>query len=244
MTLARAYARLEALQLLRVPVYAFSTLVFPVAGLVLFGQQFAGDEPERALAGFAATAVLGIAFFQFGVGIAADRMYKWETYLRTLPAGPGARIAGRVLCALGFSVAAVASVTVAAVALYDARPAPWRAALLVVALALGGVPFALLGLALGYWLPPRAALPGANLLFLPLVLGGFLWSRPPEDIPHAADVASQLLPTRSWEELLDPLATGDGPVPWYHVAALVAWAAMFGALARWGYRRDEGERFT
>ena len=38
MTLARAYARLEALQLLRVPVYAFSTLVFPVVGLVLFGQ--------------------------------------------------------------------------------------------------------------------------------------------------------------------------------------------------------------
>jgi ABC-2 type transport system permease protein len=244
LSLAWAYARAETRQLLRIPVYAFSTLAFPVAGLVLFGQQFVHDEPERMFAGFAATAVLAIAFFQFGVGIAADRMYQWETYLRTLPAGPGARLVGRVLSALGFSLAAVSAVFVAAVVLYDARPAPWRAVALLVMIALGGVPFAFLGLALGYWLPPRAALPGANFLFLPLVIGGFLWSRPPDDIPHEADLVSQLLPTRSWAEVFDPIASGDGTVPWYHVAALVAWGAVFFGLAWWGYRRDEGERFT
>jgi ABC-2 type transport system permease protein len=244
MRLAWAHARAETVQLVRVPMYAISTLAFPFAGLVLFGHQFVDDEPERLLAGFAATSVLAIAFFQFGVGVAADRMFEWETYLRTLPAGPVARLGGRVLSALAFSAVAVAIVTVSAVALYDARPAPWRVGILALALVLGGIPFALLGLGLGYWLPPRAALPVANLLFLPLAVAGFLWSRPPDDLPRDADLASQMLPTRSWAEVIDPVATGDGSVPRLHVAALVAWTAAFAALAWWGYRRDEGERFT
>lgn len=242
--LVLAHARAETVQLLRVPTYALSTLAFPFAGLLLFGHQFVNDEPERMLAGFAATSVLAIAFFQFGVGIAADRMFQWETYVRTLPAGPGTRLAGRVLSALGFSTVAVALVSLASVGLYDARPAAWRFVLLVPALVLGGIPFALLGLALGYWLPPRGALPLANLLFLPLVVAGFLWARPPDDLPRTADVASQLVPTRSWAEVLDPLATRDGAPPWYHVAALVAWTCAFAALARRGYLRDEGERFS
>jgi hypothetical protein len=45
-------------------------------------------------------------------------------------------------------------------------------------------------------------------------------------------------------EVLDPVATGDHPVPLHHVAALAAWGLVFFALAWWGYRRDEGERFT
>ena len=79
------------------------------------------------------------------------------------------------------------------------------------ALLVGSIPFALLGIAFGYWLPPRAALPVANILYLPLAVGGFLWMRPDERVPHDVDVASQLLPTRSWMEVLDPIATGDHP---------------------------------
>lgn len=240
-----AHAKAETVQLVRVPTYALATLAFPVAGVLLFGHQFVDDEPERMLAGFAATAVLAITFFQFGVGIAASRMFSmWETYLRTLPAGPATRLAGRVVSALVFATVAIGVVAVTTALLYDARPSPSRVAALLPCLLLGGVPFALLGVALGYWLPPRAALPVANLLFLPLAVGGFLWARPPEDLPGSADLASQLLPTRSWAEVLDSLATGDDPLPLRHVAALVAWSGLFLALAWLGYRRDEGERFA
>ena len=44
-------------------------------------------------------------------------------------------------------------------------------------------------------------------------------------------------------EILDSVATGDHPLPLHHVAALALWTVIFGALAVWGYRRDEGERF-
>jgi ABC-2 type transport system permease protein len=243
--LAWAHAKAETLQLLRIPAYALATLAFPVVAVLLFGGRTADDEPERLVAGFAATAVLAIAFFQFGVGVATSRLYtEWETFLRTLPAPPSTRLAGRVISALGFSAVAVVLVGATAMLVYDAHLASWRLAALAVALVLGAVPFALLGVAFGYWLPPRAALPAANLLFLLLAIVGSLWARPPDDLPRSADVASQLVPTRSWVEILDSIATGDHPLPLHHVAALVAWSLVFLAFAWWGYRRDEGERFT
>jgi ABC-2 type transport system permease protein len=56
-------------------------------------------------------------------------------------------------------------------------------------------------------------------------------------------MVSQLFPTRSWMEVLDSIATGDHPLPLHHLAALMGWSVVFGTLAWWGYRRDEGERF-
>ena len=70
-----------------------------------------------------------------------------------------------------------------------------------------------------------------------------LWRRL-EDAPRSVDIASQLLPTRNWIEVLDSLSTGNGPVPLRHVALLLGWTVAFGALAWLGYRRDEGERFA
>jgi ABC-2 type transport system permease protein len=147
-----------------------------------------------------------------------------------------------VLSAIAFAAATVGLVVAVGLGAYDAGMAPWRFAASLTALIVGGVPFALLGIAFGYWLPPRAALPVANLAFLPLAVAGAFWARL-DGLPHDADVVSQLLPTRSWMEVLDSVATGDNPLPLHHVAALTGWTLVFGALAWWGYRRDEGERF-
>jgi ABC-2 type transport system permease protein len=243
-TLALAHARAETANLARYPAYAVPTIVFPAVLLLVLGRRFEQGEPDRLLAGFAATALLTVTFFQFGVGIATSRTTPWEAYLRTLPVSATTRLAGRVLSALVFAAATVTAVGVVAFTVYRVELAPWRLAALAVALLAGSVPFALLGIAFGYWLPPRAALPVANILYLPLAVGGFLWMRPNEDVPRDVDVASQLLPTRSWMEVLDSVSTGDHPLPLHHVAALVAWSALFAGLAWWGYRRDEGERFT
>ena len=227
----------------RYPAYALPTVAFPGMLMLLVGSRFERGEPERMLAGFAAMALLTVTFFQFGVGIATARTTEWETYLRTLPVSATTRLAGRVLSALAFALATVGVVGVVGIAVYGARLSPARFGALAAALLIGCVPFALLGVAFGYWLPPRAALPVANIVFLPLAIGGALWARP-ECLPHAADVASQTLPTRNWMEVLDSVATGDRPLPLHHVAALVCWSALFFGAAWLGYRRDEGERFT
>ncbi|HET9243497.1 MAG TPA: ABC transporter permease [Gaiella sp.] len=242
MRLALVHARVESLRYLRFPAYALPTLLFPGLLMLLVGRAFVRGEPERMLVGFAAMAVLTVTFFQFGVGIATSRTTAWEAYLRTLPVGPLTRLAGRVLSALAFATATVGVVAIVGTSVYGVHPPAGRAVASLVALLLGSVPFALLGIAFGYWLPANAALPVANLAFLPLAIGGALWARP-EGLPHNADVVSQLLPTRSWMEVLDSVATGDHPLPLHHVAALVGWTVVFGTLAWWGYRRDEGERF-
>ena len=88
MRLALAHARAETANLARYPAYALPTVAFPAILLLLFGRRFERGEPDRLLAGFAATALLTVAFFQFGVGIATSRTTPWEAYLRTLPAAP------------------------------------------------------------------------------------------------------------------------------------------------------------
>ena len=243
MRLALAYARAETIQYGRYTPYSIPTLALPAVLMLVFGHQMVEDEPERMVAGFAATALITVALFQFGVGIALSRITPWETYLRTLPATAATRIAGRILAALVFAVATVVVVMVVGAAVYGARFAPGRFAALILVLVLGSVPFGLAGIALGYWLPPRSAMPIANIVIIPVIVVGFLWTRPPDDFPKSSDVASQLTPTRSWAEVLDSVSTGDHPLPLHHVAALAAWTAAFFALAWWGYRRDEGEQF-
>jgi len=242
MKLAFAYARVETLQLVRYPAYVLPTLGLPALLLLFLGHGLVDGEPERLLAGFAATAVLTVTFFQFGVGIAATRTTPWEAFLRTLPATVATRFAGRVLSALAFAAATVGVVTLVATTVYGASPPAWRFVLVFLSLLVGSVPFALLGIGLGYWLSPRSALPVANLLYFPLLFAGAMWSRP-DDLPRSADVALQLVPTRSWMEILDSIATGDSPLPWHHVGALAVWTVVFFGLAWWGFRRDEGERF-
>jgi ABC-2 type transport system permease protein len=175
------------------------------------------------------------------VGIAAERASPWQLFLRVLPASPAVRFAARIASALVFALGSATLVVLAAVTTtaVDVSPARWVE--LVATLLAGGVPFALLGIAIGYWLSPRGALPAANLLFLSLAyLGGMLGGAPsvPATLAHVAPV----LPTRLWGELLSA-SVGLGPWEAVNAVGLAGYAATFALVAAWGYRRDEGERF-
>jgi ABC-2 type transport system permease protein len=109
------------------------------------------------------------------------------------------------------------------------------------ALAAGSIPFTLFGVALGYWLPPKAALPAANVLYLSLSYAGGLWTGP-TGLPHAVAELGRVLPTRQWGEVLWA-ATRSGSwaaTPWL---ALAAYTIAFALLAIVGYRKDEGRRY-
>ena len=235
------HARALTLELVRYPSYFVPTLLFPAAFFLVFAVPYGRGSPTVAMATFAGFAAIGVAFFQFGVGIATERDSPWEAFLRTLPIGAGRRLAARVLSAALFAVAAAAMLVAAALATTDARLPPSRWAELTAILLLGTAPFALLGIALGYLAPQRGALPLANLLYLGLSYAGGLWMRP-RDLPAGVAAVSPYLPTRSLSDALAGAVTGQAfqPGPW---ARLVAFATLFGALAAWAYRRDEGRRF-
>ena len=241
MSVVVANVRSQTIELLRLPAYSVPTLAFPTLLFLLFAAPSDADDPEVALAGFAAVAVLAVAFFQFGVGIAAERANPWESFLRVLPVAPRTRILARLISALLFASASVLVLVIAAVAATDIRRSPAAWAEFAATLAAGALPFGLFGIALGYLLPTRAALPVANLLFLPLSFLGGLWGGA-EHLPEALRPVSGVLPTGQWGALL---GAGTGEASWAaaDLLGLAAWSLLFAALAGWAYRRDEGERY-
>src|SRR5581483_2875268 len=166
--LVAVHARTMTLELARQPSYVVPTLLFPAVFFLFFGAPAAAGGAEARLATFAGFAVIGVAFFQFGVGIAAERASPWEAYVRTLPVGACARLVARILSAGAFAAVAAGAVVATAVATTSASLAASSWLELAAALGAGGVPFAALGVAIGYWAPPRGALPIANLLYLAL----------------------------------------------------------------------------
>ena len=157
----------------RAGLHLLPTLAMP--GLFYF--LFEGPDTDERLvtflmASYAMWAILGVAFFQFGVGIAEERTTAWERFL-PLPLSAVQRLAGRVLSAALFAAAAAAVVIAEAHLINPVRvPAdqwlPWLGAL-----GAGGVVMALGGIAIGYWASPRAATALATLAWLLLAyLGG------------------------------------------------------------------------
>ena len=238
MRLAWVHARIATLELLRYRSFSAPTLLFPTAAYLVIGRRI--HAPANVLMSYyAAFAVLGVAFYQFGVGIAAERVLPWTTFVRVLPVSAAARFAARIMSALAFALASATLVVVVAVVTTPVHLNAGDWGRFGLTIAAGSVPFALFGIALGYWLSPKGALPVANLLFIGLAYAGGLLGTT-AGLPGAL---SEWLPTRLWGDLLRAAVEGRG---WrlQDVAGLIAYAAAFAAAASLGYRRDEGERFT
>lgn len=241
MRLTFLYARAMTLELLRYPAFSVPTLAFPGLFFLLFVASRDDVDATLLVASFAGFAFLAVAFFQFGVGIAAERETPWERFLRTLPVRTSVRFAARMLSGTVFGLASASVVVVLGVATTDAHLRPVRWGALVLALVVGAVPFALLGIALGYWASPRGALPVANILYLVLAFAGGLWTTP-ANLPSSVASVSPLIPTRQFGNVLWGATEGRlwRPRDWL---LLLGWSAVFAALAAWGYRRDEGRRY-
>jgi ABC-2 type transport system permease protein len=151
------------------------------------------------------------------------------------------RILGRVLTALFFAAGSVGLVALLAVLFTPLHLQASNALALAATLLSGAIPFALLGIAIGYWASPRAAVPVANLVYLPLSFAGGLWQRP-ENLPKYLATISPWLPTRQYGELVWGAAAGTFPV---HAAlALTSYTLLFAAIAYWGYRAELIENYT
>lgn len=242
MRIALAHCKAQTLQHLRAPGYLLPTLAMPGLFYFLFeGQDTEVELVTNLMASYAMWAILGVAFFQFGAGIAEERATTWERLLRALPLSAGRRLGGRVLSAALFAMAAAAIVIVEAhlinpVSVAADRWLPWTLALLA-----GGVLVALGGIAIGYWASRRAATALAMLAWLLLAYLGGLWALPAE-LPTWTREVSPYLPTRLWGEVTWAAVQGQAASlgDWL---GLAAWAVGFAVLALWGYRRDEGANY-
>jgi ABC-2 type transport system permease protein len=244
-SLALTNARFHLLETVRIPIALIGTVFFPAVSMLFFVVPFAGHDPVGATfatASMVCFAVMTSSLFAYGVGVSEDREQPWDPYLRTLPAGPGPRFAGRILAGLTQTLGSLIPVVLIAALFTQAHASIGQLGTAVVAVILIALPFTLMGLSIGYALPMKAALAVAQVIFFPLAFAGGLLSAPGQ-APGWVEVIAPYVPTRGAVELLWA-SVGDFTPSAKAIVMLGVWTVAAGALAVWAYRRDEGRRFS
>ncbi|MFI6481958.1 ABC transporter permease [Nonomuraea sp. NPDC050663] len=243
-SLVLAHTRVQFIEQLRVPIGLVAGAFFPAAAFLAFVVPSV-DDPAVALGATCAMVVFAImstGMIGLGINVSQDRELPWDPYLRTLPAGPFPRIAGRLLTAMAISLLAMIPVTVLAAVFAGVRLSPARLLLGLLAVLVITIPFMLIGLFIGYLLPAKAAIGVSQILFFPIaILGGLLGN--PMDMPAFIEAVSPFMPSRGALELLW-WATIGMEVDWFAIGMMGVWIVVLGLATAWAYRRDEGRRFS
>jgi ABC-2 type transport system permease protein len=241
------HLKFQLLETVRIPIAVVGNMVFPALALAFFvvPQSAVAQDPflsTTAVASLAVFAVMSASLFSHGLGVSEDRQLPFDPFVRTLPAGPWPRMAGRVGTGTVMSLLALVPLVVVgwvftAVTVTTGQLLGGLGMVLLV-----GVPFVLLGLAVGYSLPAKAAIAVVQVLVFPLAFAGGLFL-PPVMFPAWLDAVSRFTPSRAGRDLVVETVTGvsayDGA--WF---VLLGWTVVFAVLAAWAYRRDEGRRFS
>jgi ABC-2 type transport system permease protein len=244
-SLALTHARFQLLETVRIPIALIGSAFFPAASMLFFVVPFVGSDPVAATyatASMVTFAVMTTNLFQYGIGVAEDRNEPWDPYTRTLPVGPGPRFAGRILAGMVLMTISLVPVVVIAWLATAAAITPLAFLAAVGTTVVVAVPFILMGLGIGYWLPSKAAVVVAQVLFFPLAFGGGLLTAPGQ-APGLVETVAPYLPTGGAVRLMWA-AVGEFPFDLPSTLALGGWTIALAGVAVWAYRRDEGRRFS
>lgn len=249
---ARIYvteARQEFLKLIRIPIFAVSTIALPLMFYVLFGVAFGGGDADRVgastymMATYGTFGVIGAALFGFGVSVAVERGQGWMRLKRVSPMPPQAYFVGKVVMATTISVLIIGAMFALGATLGGVRMPATQWTSLGLVLILGALPFSAMGLAFGYLVGPNSAPAMLNLIYLPMAFASGLWI-PIHQLPAFVQQIAPALPPYHFAQLaLGTLGAAEGSAPAVHVAALTAFTAFFLIVAAWGFRRDEGRTY-
>ncbi len=235
--------RFELLRLVRQPSYVLPLFAFPLAFYYFFGismgpQRYHGvDASVYLLASYGAFGVIGAALFGFGITLALERGNGWLILRRASPMRLWSYLGGKMVAALGFSLAVAVAIEVLGALAGGVRLAPQTWLTLLGVLVAGAVPFCALGFAIGTLAPASGAPAIVNLIYLPLSFMGGLWV-PAAMLPATFARIAPWTPTYHFGKLaLSAIGVGHASVN--DSLALVAWTAVFLVLAAFGWRRDE-----
>jgi ABC-2 type transport system permease protein len=241
-----AYLRLEVRRTLRNRRYLTFTIVFPVMLYVLYTAilpQADGTTtidgltwPVYFLVSMASYGAIGAAMSQASP-IAIERRGGWVRQLRVTPLPGFAYVAAKVASSVVLTIPALALVALAGGLVNHVHLGLGDLALTVVALALGSLPFAALGLLIGYLLDADSAQGGMVLCYFTLAILGGLFA-PLSAFPDWLATIGHVLPSSHLASLGRSVAAGRAPDV-TDVAVLAAWAAALGTVAAWRFVRDE-----
>lgn len=238
-----ALATLEVRLLARRGENVLVALVVPVAILLFFGGTSVGpglgglplEETRRALVpGSIALAIIAAGLVNLGIATAYERSYGVLKRLGGAPIPRWGLLAAKVAALLALELVQVVLLVVIASVAFGWSPGPaWSPILAAVAVVLGTIAFAALGLLLAGTLRAEATLAMANGLFLAfLMLGGLVV--PVEQLPGFLQPIGAALPATALSGLLR-IALDSGVAgsvdPIGPLAVLLIWSVAAGLLA-------------
>ena len=244
-------AKYEIVKNVRIPIYAASTIFFPMMFYVLFAIVLGPSNPvTRAgsatymLATLGTFGVMGVSLFGFGVSIAMERGQGWLQVKRASPMPLAAYFTAKLVSAMAFSAVIALALIAVGFAFGHVRLGPLQCAELVGILMLAAIPFGSMGLALGYLAKPNSAPALVNLIYLPMSFCSGLWI-PIFMLPRILREVARVLPPFHISQLalqVIGMSRDTGPFGG-HVQALVGFTLLFLGIAVVLYRRDEGQLY-
>ena len=245
----RTEARQEFLNLIRLPIFAATTIALPLMFYVIFGITFAGEQAGGVgmttymLVTYGAFGVIGAALFGFGVSVAVERGQGWMRLKRVAPMPPLAYFVAKVVMSLAVATIIVLAMFTLGALVGGVRLDPEQWVALGLALVAGALPFSAMGLAFGYLVGPNSAPAVLNLAWLPMAFASGLWI-PISQLPDVVQSVAVALPPYHFVQLaLGTIGASEGGSPVVHAAAVLGFTLLFLVVAAWGFRRDEGRTY-
>jgi len=251
---ARIYwkeAKYELLKMSRMKTYALSVLGFPVMFYVLFGlllnsreQALGGTTvPSYLIASYGTFGVMGTSLFGTAAALASERGLGWLQLKRASPMPPAAYFAAKVAMSMVFSALVVTLLMTLGVVFGGVHLTPLIAIKLLAILVAGSLPFAALGLGVGYFAGPNSATGVINLIYLPISFCSGLWV-PYMFLPKFLRQFAHVLPSYHLSQLgLSLFGAGQQEPAATHWEVLLAFTLICLGLARIGFQRDKGKSY-
>lgn len=233
----------DLLSLWRTPGFFLPALLFPVVFYLFFGVLFnySAGQSDYMMVSYACFGVMGPAMFNFSISVASDRTHGWLTLKRLSPMPLSAYMIAKYVSSSVFALLIVLMLFVLAASFADVRLWGWQWASLLIVLLLGTLPFALLGLLLGFCFSEKAAPAVVNLIYLPMAFLSGLWI-PIQYLPETVQNIANVLPAYHFSQLAYAiLNTGTEVDVWgllyTHLPPLVIFSAVMIGLIAWRYKR-------
>lgn len=227
----------------REPAALVFSVLMPVMFFMLFASLFGGEQVDDVgrpvgttmLATFGAYGVIVTSMMTPGIGLAEARERGWLRQLKVSPVPVPVTLAAKIIATWPYCVGILTAMTASAAALGVLQIGVGEWLLLVAALVVGSLPFALIGVAIGSLASGNATTAILNAVIIPMAVAGGLWF-PIEALPSWMAAVGELLPTYHLSRLaLTPLDGG----PWItQLIYVLVFTAVGGLAAGIAYRRS------
>jgi ABC-2 type transport system permease protein len=228
--------------------YILFTIAWPVVFYLLFTSIYGGGSLDRLsvnrflLVSMAAYGGLGAAFNANSTRLSMERASGWVRQLRATPLGAGAYVIGKTVMAALVVLPSLVAVGLAGVVFHHVSMPAGMWLRLGLALWLGTLPFALLGILVGYLFDSQTASSASTIIYLGLSLLGGLWI-PIQVMPTALRDVARWTPSYRYADLGWRVLAGQAPSA-ADLVILGAYTLLFALAAARRYRLDEAREYA